>query len=96
MRAFWVIVGILFWTQTGWCSQEIPPAQAAVLVREVVYNELQDHGHHGYWRYWIQRHLKGEARQEEQIETADGPVTRLERVNGESSGALERGVQCRA
>jgi hypothetical protein len=82
MRALLVIAGILVGTQTGWCNQEITPSQAAVLVREVVYNELQDHGHHGFWRYWIQKRSQGEARLEEQIETADGPVTRLERING--------------
>lgn len=96
MRALWIMVGIIVGTQTGWCSQEITPSQAAVLVREVVYNELQDHGHHGYWRYWIQRRLKGEARQEEQIETADGPVTRLERINGYPlSTEAVRGEQAR-
>jgi hypothetical protein len=93
MRALWVIAAILVGTQTGWCTQEITPSQAAVLVREVVYNELQDHGHHGYWRYWIQRRSQGEARQEEQIETADGPVARLARINGNPLNAEARQLE---
>jgi hypothetical protein len=60
-------------------SLNIPPAQ---LVREVVYNELQDHARHGNWRYSIEQQEPDETRLVEQIETADGPVTRLFRVNG--------------
>jgi hypothetical protein len=52
------------------------------LVREVVYNELHDHDQHGYWRYWIERRSQRETRVEEQVETAEGPVTRLDRSNG--------------
>ncbi|HZP06848.1 MAG TPA: hypothetical protein VFB43_18250 [Terracidiphilus sp.] len=52
------------------------------LVREVVYNELHDHRQHGYWRYWIARRLHGETMTEEQVETADGPIARLELVDG--------------
>jgi hypothetical protein len=52
------------------------------LVREVVYNELRDHQTHGYWRYWIEHHSQNGARIEEQVETADGPVTRVVETNG--------------
>jgi hypothetical protein len=51
-------------------------------VREVVYNELHDHDRHGYWRYWIERRVQKETRLEEQVETADGPITRLSLTNG--------------
>jgi hypothetical protein len=57
----------------------LPPAQ---LVREVVYNELHDHQSHGYWRYWIERHSQKETRLDDQVETADGPITRLALSNG--------------
>jgi len=52
------------------------------LVREVVYNELHDHEGHGYYRYWIERRTPKEIRLETQIETAQGPVTRLAMTNG--------------
>lgn len=65
----------------------MPPAQ---LVREVVYNELHDHDRHGYWRYWIERQSQKENRLEEQVETAEGPVTRLDQTNGQPLDAGSR------
>jgi hypothetical protein len=47
-----------------------------------VYNELRDHQLHGYWRYWIEQHTPKETWREEQVETADGPLTRLVLENG--------------
>jgi len=89
MRVLWVAIGILAVTQgaccgqtgsLGWQAQQIIPA--GQLVHEVVYNELNDHQGHGYWRYWIERHTPSETRLEEQVETAEGPITRLSLTNG--------------
>jgi hypothetical protein len=55
---------------------------SAYLIREVVYNEVHDHATHGYWRYWIERYSGKETRLEEAVETADGPVARLELSDG--------------
>jgi hypothetical protein len=63
-------------------AQQVPPPEPAQLVREVVYNELHDHERHGYWRFWIERQTQKETRIEEQIETADGPIARLDLTNG--------------
>ena len=80
MRVFWVFLGVLSTAPAiGW-SQPSEPAQQ--LVREVVYNELRDHDTHGYWRYWIQQRAQDGMRLEEQVETADGPVTRVVEANG--------------
>ena len=57
-------------------------ADAAYLVREVVYNELHDHDTHGYWRYWIEKHSSKETQVQAAVETPDGPVARLELANG--------------
>jgi len=66
----------------------IPPAQ---LVREVVYNELHEHESHGYWRYWIEKHAVNQALIEEQVETQDGPVTRVQLMNGHTlSGSAQQ------
>jgi len=65
----------------------MPPSQ---LVREVVYNELHDHERHGYWRYWIERHSQKETRLEEQVETSDGPITRLDLRNGRPLDTVDR------
>jgi hypothetical protein len=56
---------------------------AAYLVREVVYNELHDHDTHGYWRFWVERHAGRDTQLAEEVETADGPMTRLEASNGQ-------------
>jgi hypothetical protein len=85
MRLPWLIAGILTVICGSVCAGAEPPAAPmppAQLVREVVYNELHDHDRHGYWRYWIERRVQKETRLEEQVETADGPITRLSLSNG--------------
>ena len=88
MRVFCTMTGILAaiaWSSFGFAQATLPtqpilpPAQ---LVREVVYNEQNDHQSHGYWRYWIQRHTASKTLLEEQIETADGPISRLMLTDG--------------
>jgi hypothetical protein len=60
------------------------------LVREVVYNELHDHDTHGYWRYWIEKHSDKGTQLQEQVETKDGPVTRVKLANGRELSADAR------
>jgi hypothetical protein len=66
------------------------PESAISLVREVVYNELHDHEHHGYWRYQIQRRTAGGIATEQQVETADGPVTWVTAGNGQPLNSAAR------
>lgn len=85
MRAFWTATGILAVALSMSCvnaQQTQPLMPAAQLVSEVVYNELNDHQSHGYWRYWVERHTPTETRIEEQIETAAGPISRLTLTDG--------------
>jgi hypothetical protein len=82
MRLLLVTMGILVAAQGACCAQPQQPIPAGQLVREVVYNELHDQGQHGYWRYWIERHTRKGTRLEEEIETAEGPITRLDQSNG--------------
>src|ERR1039458_1110340 len=63
------------------------------LVREVVYNELNDHVSHGYWRYWIESHSPKESLLEEQLETAEGPISRIELSNGHPLDAEGRQLE---
>ncbi len=58
------------------------PMPASQLVRDVVYNELNDHHTHGYWRYWVRQRDRSGSRVEEQVETEDGPVDRVMRIDG--------------
>ncbi len=85
MRSSWGLLGVLILAQgTGCLQAQQPrlPMPTVQLVREVVYNELHDHDRHGYWRFWIERRLQSETRLEEQVETAEGPVTRVDLSNG--------------
>jgi hypothetical protein len=86
MRVFWAAMAVLAVTQGGYAVENQQPMPAGQLVREVVYNELNDHQSHGYWRYWIERHTAKETRLEDQVETAQGPVTRLAESNGQPIG----------
>ena len=96
MRVLSVVVWILVLAQTGFCAQPQQPIPAGQLVREVVYNELNDHQGHGYWRYWVEHHTPKETRIEEQVETAQGPITRLTLSNGlPPSAEVEAGEQAR-
>jgi hypothetical protein len=87
MRVFWVIAGILVMAQSWNCAQPQQPTSAGQLVREVVYNELNDHHAHGFWRYWVLHKTPSGARLYDQVETAQGPVTRLWLSNGERPDA---------
>jgi len=82
MRVLWVTLGVLAMTQ-GALSVSCQPAKpAGQLVAEVVYNETNDHQRHGYWQYWVERRSQAGTSLEEQVETADGPISRLMLSNG--------------
>jgi hypothetical protein len=66
----------------AWSLRAQLPAAPGQLVREVVYNELNDHQRHGYWHYWVEKRSAGGTSVEEQVETADGPVARLTLSDG--------------
>lgn len=93
MRVFWGLMMVLTIAQgdvSVHALQIQPPMPPSQLVREVVYNELHDHERHGYWRYWIERHSQKETRLEEQVETSDGPITRLDLRNGRPLDTVDR------
>jgi hypothetical protein len=75
MRLHWIFPALLVCPQAALfaCAQTVEaPGQ---LVREVVFNEFNDHQRHGYWRYWIEKQARQQTSREEQVETADGPIT---------------------
>lgn len=77
------MAGVLALAGTPCWVEAQQPEPAGQLIRETVYNELQDHNNHGYWRYWIEQRVQNDTRLEEQVETADGPVSRLIKTNGQ-------------
>jgi len=95
MRVSWAVVGLvvisLSRTAPGAERQALPPA--GQLVREVVYNELNDHQKHGYWNYWIERRNQQGTRREEQLETPEGPVNHLTLENGRPLCVAEQNAE---
>jgi len=93
MRVQWLIPSILTCLQFALNSQlhaqVHAPETPVQLVRDVVYNELHDHQRHGYWRYWIEKQAQQQTKVVEQVETADGPVTRLVLSSGRPLSALD-------
>jgi len=83
MRSWLAISVVLASIHPHLAAQQLTPAEASYLVREVVYNELHDHQQHGYWRYWIQQRAQNKTLLQEQIETADGPLKILVRSDGQ-------------
>ncbi len=81
MRLLCVLAAVLAAVSSS-TAQSAAIEDPTLLVRETVYNELHDHQAHGYFRYWIQRRSSQGTRVEEQVETEDGPVTRLLLANG--------------
>ena len=63
-------------------AQSSRPPLPAQLVREVVYNELHDHSTHGYWRFRVTSHAQGRTLVADQVETLDGPVSRIALADG--------------
>jgi hypothetical protein len=73
-------------------AQEVPPPGEfpAQLIRDVVYNELNDHQQHGYWRYWIARRTPSGITAEMQVETSGGPVALPVLANGSPLNSAAR------
>jgi hypothetical protein len=90
MRMPWVTALLLPCPVIAFPVQGQAPEPAVQLVREVVYNELHDHQLHGYWRYWVEHGARGPTRLEEQVETADGPLTRLVAKSGQPLSAADQ------
>ena len=93
MRVQWAMTGILAVAIGACCAHAQPPIPVGQLVREVVYNELHDHVSHGYWRYWVESHSPKESLLEEFLETAEGPISRIELSNGHPFDAVGRQLE---
>jgi hypothetical protein len=89
MRKQWISVLILTCAPFALDAQVQAVQAPSQLVREVVYNELHDHQLHGYWRYLIEK-MAQQSRLEDQVETAEGPITRLVAYRGRPLDAAEQ------
>jgi hypothetical protein len=87
------MAGILAMALGVCCDYAQPPLPVGQLVREVVYNELNDHASHGYWRFWVESHSPKESLLEEFLETSEGPISRVELRNGYTLDAERRQLE---
>ena len=53
------------------------PQSARDLMKDVIYNELKDRQHESYWQYHIQKRMGASTFTAFQIETKDGPLSRI-------------------
>jgi hypothetical protein len=58
-------------------AAELISESAHDLVRDVVYNELQDREHKSFWEYRVQKRVGQQTSAQEQVETRYGPIYRL-------------------
>ena len=76
-----IALSIVLFRPCGLASQ--PPAEPPHdLVKDVVYNELQDRGRQSFWEYRIEKLVAQQNVTEEQVETQYGPVYRVIAKNG--------------
>jgi hypothetical protein len=87
------MAGIIAVAMGACCAHAQPPMPVGQLVREVVYNELNDHVSHGYWRFLVESHSPKEWLLEEFLETGEGPISRIELSNGRPLDAVERQLE---
>jgi hypothetical protein len=76
-----IALSIVLLRPSGLASQ--PPSESAHdLIKDVVYNELQDRGRQSFWEYRIEKRIAQQNVTEEQVETQYGPVYRVIAKNG--------------
>lgn len=82
MRVAYGTLGLLAMLQCASAAFSQTQMPAGQLVREVIYNEQNDHQRHGSWQYWVERRSPSGSSLTEQVETVDGPIARLTLSDG--------------
>jgi hypothetical protein len=83
VSAIYILATVIMFSAVMARAQSPQPSIVPVqLVREVVYNELHDHASHGYWRFRVTTHTQNRTLVSDQVETTDGPVSRIELADG--------------
>lgn len=82
MRVAYGTLGLLAMLQCAFAAFSQAQMPAGQLVREVIYNEQNDHQRHGSWQYWVERRSPSGSSLAEQVETVDGPIARLTLSDG--------------
>jgi hypothetical protein len=82
MRAILPLVGVLLVCAVPALWAQSPTQSAHDLVKDVVYNELQERRQISLWQYRVEKRVFSQSLLEQEVETVDGPVDRVFARNG--------------
>jgi len=86
-----IALGVVLMARIPALAAETTPAQPAHdLVKDVIYNELQDRKNVTYWQYRIDKSVAGSSFSAYQVETKDGLISRITGRNGQPLSADEK------
>ena len=82
MRAILPLAGALLMCAVSALWAQSPTQSAHDLVKDVVYNELQERRQISLWQYRVEKRVFSQSLSEQEVETVDGPVDRVFARNG--------------
>jgi hypothetical protein len=82
MRANLPLAGVLLMCAVPSLWAQSPTQSAHDLVKDVVYNELQERRQISLWQYRVEKRVFSQSLVEQEVETVDGPVDRVFTRNG--------------
>ena len=82
MRAILPLAGALLMCAAPALWAQSPTQSAHDLVKDVVYNELQERRQVSLWQYRVEKRVFTQSLVEHEVETVDGPVDRVFARNG--------------
>jgi len=71
------LAGALLWCAVSTLRAQSPTESAHDLVKDVVYNELQERRHVSLWQYQVDKRVGSQTTIEREVETISGPVYRV-------------------
>lgn len=90
LRSFVVYCAIVCGVWTALAADIAPSQSPQELVKDVIYNELQDRQRDAYWQFHIQKRVGADTFSALQIETKDGPISRILTRNGKPMSAAQK------
>jgi hypothetical protein len=82
MRTILALAGALLMCAVPALWAQSPTQSAHDLVKDVVYNELQERKQVSLWQYRVEKKVFTQSMLEQEVETVDGPVDRVFARNG--------------
>ena len=89
------VLAALAWVFLGTASAAEPAESPRQLIKDVVFNELNDHQHHGFFAYRDSKRTGQQTVVKEEVETREGRVSRLLSTDGNPLTAAEQQQEAR-